>query len=536
MSLNPRRPVRLLAFLAVLAAVSCSPTEPVPGFAIGGWVMGPGPARGPVAGVPVLLQPDDAARGAPQQAVTGAEGRFLFASVAGNAAYRLEIQLPDSLVLAPGQDAALRIVLAGTAPPSVTLQLHHARAETELEWYVAPETVACPAPATGQCLQVRSEGSAPWTVFSGVIQDFTHETGFVHRVRLLRWRKPDPAAGEPIHEYRLLQVLAKDPVGPPPPPPSLRELAAARDFWIGAAIGDPFPNNAQYMSLLDREFNVIVAGNDMKFSYLQPNRGSFRWTRADAMVDFAEAKGMRIRGHTLVWHSAYQLPNWLTSGNWSRAELVQILETHIATVVGRYKGRIYAWDVVNEAIDDQGRMRAESFWFQRLGRDYIEIAFRAAHAADPDALLFYNDYNLEWSHPKSDSAYALVADLQARGVPIHGVGFQGHMLLNFPSRDAFQGQMNRFAGLGVVLEITELDIRMTLPVTQSKLATQATRYREVFEICLQSPACDTVVLWGVHDGDSWIPSAFPGQGAALLFDEAFAPKPAYWAVHELLKR
>jgi endo-1,4-beta-xylanase len=324
-------------------------------------------------------------------------------------------------------------------------------------------------------------------------------------------------------------------VDPPPAAAPLRELAAARNFWIGTAIGSPFPSDARYTTLLGREFNVLVADNDMKFSYLQPTRGGYRFQRADEMVAFAESKQMRVRGHTLVWHSAYQLPGWLTTGNWTREQLIGILEDHISTVVGRYKGRIYAWDVVNEAFDEQGRMRAESFWYQRLGREYIEIAFRAAHAADPGAVLFYNDYNLEWRHAKSDSAYALVADFKARGVPIHGVGFQGHMLLDFPSRDALSAEMQRFAGLGMKLEITELDIRMQLPATPDKLATQATRYREVVNVCLQSSACDTVVVWGVHDGDSWVPSAFPGQGAALLFDATMAPKPAYWAVHELLK-
>lgn len=338
------------------------------------------------------------------------------------------------------------------------------------------------------------------------------------------------------------------PVDPPPPPPPavtpLRELAAPKGLRIGTAVGSNFNQNETYMTILRREFNMLTAENAMKFGEIHPNPTEYRFATADAMVNFAVANGMQVRGHTLAWHS--QNPGWLnslTSATTSREQAIGILQEHIATVVGRYRGKIVAWDVVNEAVYDDGVRRRlprnqspASVWQRLIGDDYIEIAFHAARAADPDALLFYNDYNLEFSGAKQDSVYNLIKDLKDRGVPIDGIGFQAHFIVGngTPSRQTLRATFDRFAALGLKIHITELDIRMPVPATAANLEIQAANYRDVVSVCVEHAACDTVVVWGLHDGNSWVPNTFPGQGAALLYDDAFKPKPAYTAVNDYL--
>jgi endo-1,4-beta-xylanase len=250
------------------------------------------------------------------------------------------------------------------------------------------------------------------------------------------------------------------------------------------------------------------------------------------MVAFAQANSLAVRGHVFVWHS--QLPAWLSGGSWTSAQVDSILQDHITTVMNRYRARIRIWDVVNEALDDNAAPRT-TFWSTALGADYIARAFRLARGADTTALLFYNDYNIEGMNAKSDATYRLISDLLAQGVPIHGVGMQGHLQVGLlPSAQDLAANFARFAALGLKIQITELDIRMTLPVTADKLAQQAADYRTIVNACLQTPACDAVVLAGVYDGDSWVPSTFPGEGAALLRDETFGAKPAYTAIYNLL--
>jgi endo-1,4-beta-xylanase len=306
---------------------------------------------------------------------------------------------------------------------------------------------------------------------------------------------------------------------------------------VGTAVGSLFNRTdaagAQYMTILAREFNVLTAENDMKFGPLRPSRDVFRFARPDSMVAFAKANNMKLRGHTLVWHN--QLASWLTNGNWTRDQAIALLEEHITTVVGHYRGQFAAWDVVNESFNDGDGSLRSSFWSDRIGREYIERSFRAARAADATTPLFYNDYNIEHVGPKSDSVYAMLSDFKARGVPVDGVGFQMHFIVGaLPSLSSIQQNAARFAALGLKIHITELDIRMPVPSTAQSLQTQAQNYRDVFNFCMQTPACEMLVMWGFTDRDSWIPGTFPGQGDALLFDGAFQPKPAYTAVRNLL--
>ena len=313
----------------------------------------------------------------------------------------------------------------------------------------------------------------------------------------------------------------------------LRDGADDRGFFIGAAVAmTPFRNEAAYVNTLRREFNMIVAENAFKWDALHPARTTYNFTDADALVSFAQANNMKLRGHTLVWHN--QLPGWLTSGNFTRDEVIQILRDHIFTVVGRYRGTVVAWDVVNEAIDDANGALRNSFWFQRLGADYIRMAFEFARQADPNVKLYYNDYSIEGLGTKSNAVFTLVSDLKAQGVPIDGVGWQMHQINPFRIQTANQTNARRLAGLGLEISMTEMDVRIALPTTADELQQQAQGYRDAINFCLAESNCKALVTWGFTDKYSWVPSTFSGQGDALIFDANYQPKPAYTALQEVL--
>lgn len=325
------------------------------------------------------------------------------------------------------------------------------------------------------------------------------------------------------------------------PTTALRTLATAKGRWFGAALDASFfAHAAAYDTLVAREFNMVVAGNVMKWEPLNRNgRFTYRWANPDFLVSFAQANGMKVRGHTLAWHQ--QNPTWLTGATWSADTLRQLLAEHVDSVVGHYRGKIHAWDVVNEALNDgSGSLRSTgSPWAPLLGREYIDLAFRTARAADPQALLFYNDYSLEFPGAKQDSAFALVQGMKARGVPIDGVGFQAHFQVNadgtgVPSKETLVATLTRFAALGLKVELTELDIRVRTQATATELAVQTRGYGDVVAACLAVPACDAIVVWGVNDGESWVPGTFPGYGRPLLFGDAFEKKDTYAAVHGAL--
>jgi endo-1,4-beta-xylanase len=309
----------------------------------------------------------------------------------------------------------------------------------------------------------------------------------------------------------------------------LRDLAAAKGKVMGTAVtGSKLTGT--YGEIAGREFNALTPGNAMKWGSVEPVRGTFDWAEADRIVDFAEAHGQQVRGHTLVWHS--QNPGWLDNGTWTPAQLGQLMKDHIATEVGRYKGRLATWDVVNEPFNEDGTYR-QTLWYNGLGADYIAQALTAARAADPAARLYINDYNVEGVNAKSTALYNLVKSLKERGVPIDGVGLQAHLIVGqVPS--TLQQNIQRFADLGVDVAITELDIRMQLPSDSAKLTRQAADYKAVVNACVAVARCVGVTVWGFTDSDSWIPDTFPGQGAATPYDENYAPKPAYHAIAEAL--
>ncbi len=316
------------------------------------------------------------------------------------------------------------------------------------------------------------------------------------------------------------------PAAPAAAATTLAQLATAKGIDIGVALAPNRLSEAAYQQIADNEFTLIVAENAMKWDATEPAQGQFRWTDADTVAAYAARTGKELYGHTLVWHS--QLPAWVSALDATALRAAML--NHVTTVAARYRGQVSTWDVVNEAFSDNGDgSRRTSVFQQKLGDGYIADAFRAARAAAPDAKLCINDYSIENIGPKSTAIYNLVRDFKAQGVPIDCVGFQAHLILGQVPGD-MRANLQRFADLGVDVRITELDVRMTTPPDATKLARQAADYRAVVENCLAVTRCQGVTVWGITDKYSWIPGVFPGQGAALLWDDNYQAKPAYAAV------
>jgi endo-1,4-beta-xylanase len=352
---------------------------------------------------------------------------------------------------------------------------------------------------------------------------------------------------------------------------SLRDAAQASGMLIGTAVRPAQLSEAAYSSTLAREFNMLEPEDVLKWEVVHPERESFDFSQGDQIVDFAARHGMKVRGHTLVWHQ--QNPKWLTDGIYTSGELAQILEKHIKTVVGHYRGKIFAWDVVNEAFDELhvGELRS-TIWLNQPGigfggnevatshkprassvparselearspkqsYSYIERCFRWAHEADPQALLFYNEAGAEVVNPKSDAIYAMVRDFRQRGVPIDGVGFQLHIANLRADVASISANIKRFTALGVQVHITEMDV--ALPVDFSGIARpedlqkQADIYREIATACLSHRGCTAIQTWGFTDKYSWIGwHSKHTQGAALPFDRYYEAKPAQAALRDAL--
>ncbi|MEV4563221.1 endo-1,4-beta-xylanase [Nonomuraea sp. NPDC049419] len=312
----------------------------------------------------------------------------------------------------------------------------------------------------------------------------------------------------------------------------LRTHAASKGKFIGAALAtSPLSNETAYRNIAATEFNQITAENAMKWDATEPNQNQFNFSGADAIVNFATQNNQQVHGHTLIWHQ--QTPGWVQG--LGASAMRSAIQNHISQVVGRYADNpaVVSWDVVNEVFEENGSMRS-SFWYNTLGQSYIADAFRAARAADPDARLCINDYNVEGINAKSTAMYNLVSSLRQQGVPVDCVGFQGHLAIQYGFPNDLQQNLERFAALGVQVRITELDIRMQMPRNSSKDATQATYYRNVINACLAVTACAGVTIWGFTDKYSWVPDTFGGEGAALIYDENYQQKASYTAVHDAL--
>jgi endo-1,4-beta-xylanase len=297
---------------------------------------------------------------------------------------------------------------------------------------------------------------------------------------------------------------------------TLGAAAAQSGRYFGTAINNGKLGDSAYTTIANREFNMVTPENEMKLDATEPSQGQFTFTNGDKVYNWAVNNGKRVRGHTLVWHS--QLPGWMTSLSGSAATL-SAMKNHINGVMSHYKGKIYAWDVVNEAFNDGSGTRRSSVWQNNIGNSYIEQAFQTARSADSAAKLCYNDYNIEdWNAAKTQAVYNMVKDFKSRGIPIDCVGFQGHFNSNSPVPSNFQTTLSNFAALGVDVALTEMDV-------EGSGTTQANNYATVVKNCLAVSRCVGITVWGVRDSDSWRASATP-----LLFDGSGNPKAAYTAV------
>lgn len=331
----------------------------------------------------------------------------------------------------------------------------------------------------------------------------------------------------------------------PTAPATLRQAAEARHVNIGAAAASAFLADSDYADILGSEFSQLQPENEMKFGVIHPRPDTdpnpYNFQGGDALVAFAQVHGMVVRGHTLVWHN--QVPKWVSAADPDPGQLATILENHIHTVMTHYESKVYAWDVVNEAFNDDGTMR-HTLWYDQPGigagngTRYIEQVFRWAHDSDRAAKLFYNDYDAEVINKKSDAIYDMVKEFKKHGVPIDGVGFQFHISLKFDDPAKLQSaakNFERFAKLGLELHITELDIRLD-DSSPASLAAQARLYGKITSLCLQQPACKVIQTWGFTDKHSWIPQFYKGQGWALLWDDKYQKKPAYDGVRDALAK
>jgi endo-1,4-beta-xylanase len=303
---------------------------------------------------------------------------------------------------------------------------------------------------------------------------------------------------------------------------TLKAAAEASGHYFGTALTQSNLSNSTLTGVAAAQFDMVTPGNEMKWDTTEPSNGSFNFGPGDAILSWAKSHGDRVRGHNLVWHS--QLPSWVTSLPLS--QVPSAMETHITTEATHYKNQLYAWDVVNEPFNEDGTLRQDVFYNAFNGAGYLADALRTAHAADPNAKLYLNDYNIEGINAKSTGMYNLVKSLKAQGVPIDGVGLESHFILGQLPSD-IQANMARFTALGVNVAVTELDDRIQLPASSANLQQQANDYAYVVKSCLAVSGCVGVSQWGVGDPDSWIPGAFPGYGAATMYDNNYQPKPAY---------
>lgn len=347
--------------------------------------------------------------------------------------------------------------------------------------------------------------------------------------------------------------------------PTLKE-AFKDEFMIGVAVNrmQIHQKDERGVKLITAQFNSVTPENDMKWMHIHPKRDEYNFEHADKFVQMAEANDMFIVGHALVWHS--QLAPWVfkaEDGDTIRNdELLRRMKDHIQTIVGRYKGRVKGWDVVNEALAEDGSLRKSQF-LDVAGKAYIEQAFRYAHEADPDAELYYNDYNLV-NADKRDGAIRLIKELQSKGVRIDGIGLQAHWGLTYPSLEEIERAIEMFSDLNLNVMFTELDVSvlpnpLRMPTADISKSAQnnpalnlytdglpdsiqdqlAKRYGDIFRIfCKHADKITRVTFWGLHDGVSW-KNNFPVRGRTdypLLFDRLLKPKRAYDAVIETAKK
>lgn len=313
-------------------------------------------------------------------------------------------------------------------------------------------------------------------------------------------------------------------------------MKAAGKLYFGTAIhGEETrtqSSDAKFYALLKDStmFGQATPGNEQKMDAIGGGgQGKYNYAAGDAILNFASQNGYKIfRCHTLIWHS--QLPSWVANGSWNAQTLTSAMQAYISNVVGHYKGKCYAWDVVNEALEENGNYR-NSVYYRVLGDKYFGIAFKAARAADSDAKLYYNDYNTDHPGSKADGVARIVKKVQADGAPIDGVGIQAHMTVGRVNQAGLESVLKSYTALGVDVAYTEVDIKHTsVPASAAANQQQAKDYAALTSACLHNARCVGITLWGFHDSHTWIRNGDP-----TIFDKSGNPKPAYTAISSVLK-
>jgi len=336
----------------------------------------------------------------------------------------------------------------------------------------------------------------------------------------------------------------------PPAPNSLRALASKVGLTMGTALIPEDVNTPSFAAVAAAQFSSVTPGNELKWQVVEPEQGVFDWSGADNAIAFAQQNHQKVEGYTLLWHN--QLPTWLTTGvangTITSSQLEDLLHQHITTEVSRYKGEISQWDVASEFFTDSNpsEINPNDFWVRQLGAGVIADAFIWAHQADPGARLFYTDYNIageDGSNAKSDAVFAWLQQMKAQGVPINGVGDEGHLDTQF----GFSGQrmtadLQRFASLGLKVAITQADVRTfvdgpttQVPTNNLALFAQPYEFSQMLKACLFVRQCTSFTVWGVTDADSWIPGVFKGEGYATLYDVNLNPKLAFFDLQQDLQ-
>ncbi|KAI0744935.1 endo-beta-1,4-glucanase [Earliella scabrosa] len=313
----------------------------------------------------------------------------------------------------------------------------------------------------------------------------------------------------------------------------------AGKLYLGSATDNPELNTAPYVAILtnNQMFGQITAANSMKWDATEPQQNVFTFAQGDVIANLARSHGQLLRGHNCVWHN--QLPAWVTNSRFNAQQLTQVVQNHCSNLVGHFRGQVAIcictgvtdacgavhWDVVNEPLNEDGSFR-QSVFFNTIGQNYIATALRAARAADPNAKLYINEFNIEGLGPKATGMKNLIRNLKAQGVPIDGVGLQAHFIVGQVPTTLVQN-MNEFAALGVEVAITELDVRIRLPETAALRQQQQRDFQTVVAACQAVRACVGITIWDFTDRFSFVPGAFPGFGAATPWDANLVRKPAF---------
>ena len=325
----------------------------------------------------------------------------------------------------------------------------------------------------------------------------------------------------------------------PQPSNEFIPLREAAPFPVGVAFQSSRLQSEAYTQIARTVFSSLTAEYEMKMRHVATGPGTYSWDNVDALVDFAGSNDMQTHGHTLVWHQS--TPLWLENFGGSDEDFEAAVRDYITAIVGRYKGRVVSWDVVNEAFEDNTGKLRNSVFRQRMGDDYLARLFQYARDADPNALLFYNDYGTIWDAAKRDAMLTMLDDFRQRGIPVDGVGLQMHITYTFPPLERIEAVMDALVSRGLKVHVSELDVRVNpdgdlTVLTPERSEAQRTRVKDIVTTFMDLPSENrfAITLWGLRDGDSWLIDFWGNPEWPLLYDNNFKPKPAYEGFLEAL--